>query len=176
MPALTTIHTSPDSAARAEHGPEEPGSAIGSPAPVIVCYDGSPDAVRALGVAAKLFPGRSAAVVHVWPGVAVDRIRTTHVEDLRAELIKEVRVAALGAAKATAREGAALASRAGLDARPRAIEATDGTAAAVEQVAENESAVAVVIGRRQRRHLGALPHGSLPRTLIEHGAVPVVVA
>ena len=92
-----------------------------SPAPLLVCYDGSPAAERAIDGAARLFPGRP-AILYIFSGVAAQRVRTTSVERVRDELIEEVRVAARREAAAVAEEGTNLARRAGLDAKPLTVE------------------------------------------------------
>jgi nucleotide-binding universal stress UspA family protein len=144
--------------------------------PILVCYDGSAGAARAFDAAGKLFPGRPAIVLYVSSRVAPQRVRTTSVETVRAELIEEVRVAARREAAAVAEEGTRLALRAGLEARPLAVEAVDGAADAIVQVATEESAAAVVMGRPSRTRLGSLLPGSVTRSVVEHWPLPVVVA
>jgi nucleotide-binding universal stress UspA family protein len=143
--------------------------------PILVCYDGSPGAARAVDTAAALFPGRSAIVLFVWPGVASEQVRTTSVEGVREELIEEVRVAARREAAAVAHEGASLARGAGLDAEPLAVETGDRVADAIVRVATQESATAVVVGRPSRTWLGSLLPGSVSRSVVEHCPVPAVV-
>jgi hypothetical protein len=82
--------------------------------PILVCYDGSPAAARAIDAAGTLFPRRPAIVLYVSSRVAPERVRTTSVKTLREELIEEVRVAARRNASAVAEEGTRLARRAGL--------------------------------------------------------------
>lgn len=144
--------------------------------PILVCYDRSAGAVRAIDAAGALFPGRRAIMLYVWSLEAPERIRTTSVERVRAELIEEVRVAARRDAAVVAAEGADLARRAGLEARPLAVEAGDGVADAIVRVATDESAAAVVIGRPSRTRLGSLLPGSMSRNVVDHCPVPVIVA
>jgi nucleotide-binding universal stress UspA family protein len=142
--------------------------------PILVCYDGSPGAARAVDAAAELFPGRPAIVLYVSSRVAVERLRTTSVAAVRDELIEEVRVAARREAAAIAEEGARLARRAGLEARPLVVEADDGAANAIVRVAMQESAAAVALGRPSRARL-ALRTGSVSRSVVDHCPLPVVV-
>ncbi|HUA46333.1 MAG TPA: universal stress protein [Solirubrobacteraceae bacterium] len=143
--------------------------------PILVCYDGSPGARRALKAAGTLCPGQPAIVLYVWSAAAAERAVHHPVEAVRHELIEEVRTAARRDARAIAAEGTRLASRAGLDARPLIFEAADGTADAIEHVANTESAGAVVIGRRSRARLRPLLLGSVSRTVVDHCPTPVLV-
>ncbi len=119
-----------------------------SRSPILLCYDGSADAERAVNSAGTLFPGRPAIVLYVSSDVAAGRVRTTSVEIVREELIEEVRVAARREARAVAEEGTRLAREAGLEARPLTTEAADGIADAIVRIASTESAAAVVTARR----------------------------
>jgi nucleotide-binding universal stress UspA family protein len=143
--------------------------------PIVVCYDGSPGAARAVDAAGTLFPGRPAIVLYVSPSVAAQRIRTTSVATVRDELIEEVRVAARREAAAVAEQGTRLARRAGLEARPLTVEVGDGTVDAIVRVATKESAAAVVIGRPSRTRLGSLLPGSISRGVVDRCPLPVVV-
>src|SRR5918994_3706042 len=141
--------------------------------PVLVCYDGSPGAARAVEAAAVLFPGREALVLYVSSRVAVERVRTTSVAAVRDELIEEVRVAATREAAAIAEEGAARARDVGLEARPLVIEAEDGVAEAIVRVAIEESAAAVVVGRPSRtRHAFS---GGVWRRIVDQCPLPIVI-
>jgi nucleotide-binding universal stress UspA family protein len=147
----------------------------GSPPPILVCYDGSPAAVRGVDIAGTLFPGRAAIVLYVWPAVAAERVRTTSVEKVREELIEEVRAAARREAAAVADEGTSLARRAGLEAKPLIVEARDHIAYAIVRVATTESAAAVVVGRPSRTRRGPRSPGSVSRSVVDHSPIPVVV-
>ncbi|HEV2712592.1 MAG TPA: universal stress protein [Gaiellaceae bacterium] len=143
--------------------------------PILVCYDGSPAAARAVDAAGSLFPGRVAIVLHVHARVAVERVRTTSAAGVRDELIEEVRVAARRDATATAEEGVALARDAGLEARPLLVEATEGgTPEAIVRVAIEQSAAAVVVARTSRTRRALRPGGVL-RGLVDRCPVPLVV-
>ncbi|MET0206834.1 MAG: universal stress protein [Thermoleophilaceae bacterium] len=79
------------------------------------------------------------------------------------------------AAKERAREGARLASKAGLDAEGRS-EATEGSSwSALNRIAETEDALAVVVGSRGLSGLRQMLLGSTSSGLLQHSARPVVV-
>jgi nucleotide-binding universal stress UspA family protein len=145
-----------------------------SPPPILVCYDGSPAAERAIDGAGSLFRGRPAIVLYIFSGVAAQRVRTTSVERVRDELIEEVRVADRREAAAVAEEGTNLAHRAGLEAKPLAVETRDRAADAIVRVASKQSVEAVVVGRssqtRRRSRLGGVARG-----VVDHCPIPVVV-
>jgi nucleotide-binding universal stress UspA family protein len=143
--------------------------------PILVCYDGSSSAVRAIDAAGTLFPRCTAVVLYVSPRVAAERVRTTTVERMREELIEEVRVAARREAAAVAEEGTRLARRAGLEASPLTLETGDRTADAIVRAATNESAAAVVLGRPSRTRLGSVLPGGVSRRVVDNCPVPVVV-
>jgi nucleotide-binding universal stress UspA family protein len=142
---------------------------------ILVCYDGSPGAARAVDAAGTLFPGRRAILLYVWPGVSAERVRTTPVEGVRDELVEEVRVAARREAAAVADEGTSLARRAGLEAEPLTVETRERVPDAIVRVATKESAAAVVIGRPSRARLGSLLPGSVSRSVVDRCPVPTVV-
>lgn len=142
--------------------------------PILVCYEGSPSAKRAIDGAGRLFPGRPAIVLYIFSGVVAQRVRTTSVEGVRDELIEEVRVAARRDAAAVAEEGTSLARRAGLEAKPLTVETRDRVADAIIRVASKESMAAVIVGRSsQRRRRSRL--GRVARSVVDHCPIPVVV-
>jgi nucleotide-binding universal stress UspA family protein len=102
------------------------------------------------------------------------QVRTTSVENVREELIEEVRAAARREAEAVAEEGASLARRVGLDAKPLIVGSGDRVADTIIRVAMEKSAAAVVVGRPSRTRLGSLP-GSVSRSMAKHCPVPTVV-
>jgi nucleotide-binding universal stress UspA family protein len=155
--------------------PPQPGQVNTSLPPILVCYDGSAGAARAIHAAATLLPGRPAIVLYITSPVVPERARTTSVERVREELIEEVRVAARREAAAVAEEGAHIAWRAGLEANPLVVETGDGPADAIVRVARKESAAAVVLGRPSRTRLGSLLPGRVSRSIVDHCPVPVVV-
>jgi nucleotide-binding universal stress UspA family protein len=153
----------------------QPGGTESSPPPIVVCYDGSPAAKRAVDAAGTLFRGQPAVILYAFPGVATKRVRTTSVEAVRDELIEEVRAAARHEAEVVADEGARLAMRAGLDAKPLILETGGRVADAVIPIAKKESAVAIVVGLPSRSRRGLLRPGSVSRDVVARCPLPVVV-
>lgn len=115
--------------------------------PVLLCYDGSPAAGRAIGVAGDLLGGGAAIVVTVWEPFTLSLL--TPVSDAVSELSgfadESDRVAAK-LASAHAAEGTRIAAEAGFDAtslivqgRPRDV---------LLQVARDHSVRVMVLGSR----------------------------
>ena len=116
---------------------------------IIVGYDGSTDAQRAISVAAELVEGRT-VLVHVWDPPPA------------------------GAASAAATPGLA---GAGLSMLAEAVVRGQGGTAWRDlfDVAESRNARVVVVGRRGVSRLRSALLGSVSRGLVEHARVPVLV-
>lgn len=128
--------------------------------PVLLCYDRSRDARRAIEQAARLFAGRPAIVLHVWepvpePGLSDSGGRSpARAKDAVAQLNAFARQVAVEIAA----EGAGAAAPLGLRADPlaegypeRVLEqASGGVAATITRVADERQAAAVVLGSRGR--------------------------
>jgi nucleotide-binding universal stress UspA family protein len=152
-----------------------PGQPDSPSRPILLCYDGSTGAARAVEAAGALFPGHAVFVLCVYSRVAGERVRTTPVAVVRDELVEEVRAAARREAAAVAEKGATLARAAGLDARPLVAETDHDVAEAIVRTAIEQSAAAVVVGRPHRTRRALRP-GTVSRRIIDHCPVPVVVA
>lgn len=139
--------------------------------PILLCYDGSPGAQRAIHVAGALFPGREAVVLHIWrplAGVvaayAIVPIATYDETELRR------------AAMQLATDGAALAASAGLDARPEIAEATfDSDWRAIVNAADSVGAGLVVLGARGLSAFKSVVLGSVSHGVSQHSHVPVLI-
>lgn len=154
MPQVTTpgTRTERSSAAAPEHDvtgvPKHPTESL----PVVVCYDGSPDAVRAIEATGRLFPGRPAVILYLSFGSAGERVHTTPVTGIREERVEEVRVAARHEAATLVQQGTQLALAVGLTTTGSHRDHGESCRSGGSKVAE-ESAVAAVAGRPARRRL-----------------------
>ena len=138
-------------------------------APILICYDDSKGARRAIGAAAALFSHRRAVVLDVAPPVTVGESYATlggitpHTVETNAD-----------EALSRARIGAGLALDAGLAAEARAeVDATtwDG----VVGVADEIDAAVIVIGSRGLTGMRELVRGSLSHDVAEHAGRPVLI-
>jgi nucleotide-binding universal stress UspA family protein len=126
---------------------------------LLLAYDGSPAAKRALEHAATLVGrGGELAVVNVVPVQSVSSRLETVSDDERsrqASILREAR-AALG--------------RRGIE--PRLIEAVGDPVTEILAAAEATNAATIVVGRSERRHL---THGSLDSRLVRSARTDVLV-
>ncbi len=153
-----------------------------SASPVLIAYDGSDAAKRAVSAAAELFGGRHAYVITVWePGLAyaMSDLEPTGPElspipmDIQGtqELEDELQVHA----RRTAAEGAELAKTAGLDCEALVVAERVSVAEALVEVANKQSVAAIVVGSRGLTGLRARLEGSTSSAVLKHAACPVVV-
>ena len=139
--------------------------------PVLVAYDGSPGARHAIARAAPLLAGRSTLVASVWSapvGMAVHGMGP----EQHAEEAAQQRDAA-----ARAEEGCELALEAGLAATAiTASGSSDGTWQAIQRVADEHDACAIVVGARGLGGgLKALLLGSVSEGLVRHVSRPLMI-
>lgn len=141
--------------------------------PVLLAYDGSPDARAAIRAAGHLFPGAPAVVLYArepLEAVAAHLEGHPELEELRLDDIR-----ALDASERVAAEGAEQARGVGLDAAPR-VAATGQTAAeAIVEAADAVDAAAIVLGSRGRRGLRAAVLGSTSTAVLHRSGRPTLV-
>jgi nucleotide-binding universal stress UspA family protein len=150
--------------------------------PLIIAFDGTPAAERAIRDAAALLGRRRAVVAVVWKaGLAFElRERPTATVGLPPAPI-DVRTAAeidernYESARNLARQGAGLARELGLEADPLVVAEDPETpiAETIVSLAKERDAQAVVVG--PHRH-GPVLLGGVSRDVVRHAPCPVVVA
>jgi nucleotide-binding universal stress UspA family protein len=137
--------------------------------PLLICYDGSENAERAIATAASLFGGRRAVVLDVGPMQVVAEAYAA-----AGSGAAELDQLAFDAAEARADAGAGLARAAGLRAIGRA-EVESPIWYGVKEVADEVDAAAIVIGSRGLSGARALFEGSLSHQVAAHAGRPVLV-
>lgn len=144
-----------------------------SSAPILIAYDGSPDAGSAIESTAALFPGSSAVVLYARQPL---ESLAAHLEGHPAlEEVQLVDKATLDASERIAAEGASRARDLGLDATPR-VSSTMATASeAIVEAAEEMDARLIVLGSRGRRGLRATLLGSTSTNVLHHTSRPTLV-
>jgi nucleotide-binding universal stress UspA family protein len=150
-------------------------------APVLIAYDGSDTARRAVKEAGNLFAGREVLVVAVWePGLAYESAVSPAGLELEpvpvdVERAREVEEELHERARRTAQEGAELARSAGLQARGLAVADEVHIADAIVEAARKRDAAAIVVGSRGLTGLRARLEGSTSNAVLKHAHCPVVV-
>ncbi|MEL7155413.1 MAG: universal stress protein [Actinomycetota bacterium] len=140
---------------------------------IIVGTDGSPDARRALGVAAELASGPEPVDVHVV--TAFHPLTVAELRQLAADLPQEFRplLHAHVQADSTRDEAARILGAAGVDA---VFHQVDGEPAdVILQVAEQEGADLIVVGSRGEGMAKRLLHGSVSTNVFHHASCAVLV-
>jgi nucleotide-binding universal stress UspA family protein len=140
-------------------------------APILICYDGSADAERAIDAAAELFGRRRAVVLDVGPLVTT------------AESLAVIAPVTPGAAFEglneddaieRARAGVEKARRAGFDAEPRA-EVAAPTWQEIVDVGDEIDAAVIVLGSRGLHGAREAFEGSVSHDVAAHAGRPVLI-
>ena len=153
--------------------------------PILLCYDRSAAARRAIERAGILLGARQALVLHVWGSAAPDALRRLpkDVGEVADIVIEELDANSLKVAEEVAGEGVELARRAGF--MPRAILERVGERwaghqetrvwEAIVRVAEEHDSAAVVIGSRGVSGLQSALLGSVSYGLVHSCRRPLVL-
>jgi nucleotide-binding universal stress UspA family protein len=152
--------------------------------PVVIGYDGSPAAERAIREAGELLPGRPAVVLVVWKaglGFELIELPTAVVDlppapiDIRTAL--EIDQEQQDRAQRLARHGAEIAREAGFEAEGLAVadEADAPVSETIVDEAGKRDAQAVVVGAHGHGRVASVLLGSIARDVIRHSPCPVVV-
>jgi nucleotide-binding universal stress UspA family protein len=151
-------------------------------APVLIAFDGSPTALRALREAAELFAPRAGLVVVVWEaGAAYDfaTIPSASLElppaqvDLRRAA--ELDQALYADAERLARHGAAIARSLGMPADALAVADELTVSETLVRIADDVDATAIVVGRHDHGALHDMLVGSTTKGLLRQAPCPVLV-
>jgi len=164
----------------------------GQRGPVLLCYDGSGAARRAIEHAGRVLGGAEGVVLTVWESLGSPILR--HLPSEQTEFGRDARgiaedvVAELDAgteerARATAAEGVALATAVGFDARALAhralAEAAERDAVtvwrAVLDAADEQAAEMIVLGSRGRSGVKSMVLGSVSYGVVHNSRRPVLI-
>jgi nucleotide-binding universal stress UspA family protein len=132
--------------------------------PILLCYDGSDDAFRAIEFAGSLFPGRSAIVLSVWEKYGV----LSGIPRVDDSLMQE-------ATEQMAADGCERARAAGFEATPLAIEAEHGVDRAIIDAAEEYGVLLIVMGTRGNTGIRSLLLGSVSHAVAHHTQRPLLI-
>jgi nucleotide-binding universal stress UspA family protein len=141
---------------------------------LLLCYDGSDHAKHAVDVAAKLFPGATATVVHVWEPLEHIIARYAALSPYLGDNIEDADTNVEQQSSALADEGAKLATDAGLVATPHAVTLETTVWEAVAKSAEEQHADLIVTGTRSLHGARELFAGTLSHALLQHCPTPLL--
>jgi nucleotide-binding universal stress UspA family protein len=155
-----------------------PAEAASDAGPLLIGFDASEEAERAIAAAGRLFAGDEALVVTAWRSQQrhslTGRALAHAPHDIR-ELAQALDATDEQAARHDAERGAALAREHGLDARPLAIESPEPVSHVLLSTAGEQQARAIVVGRRGRNAAVSAILGSVSASLLHAAERPVLV-
>ena len=148
---------------------------------MVIAYDGSTAARRAIADAAEFLGSCPILVVTVWeeglayatPAMPPDQMMMSPV--VEPELALEVDHASHEHADTVSRDGAALARSLGLNAKPLSVADDGAVPDTILRVAREHNAAAIVVGSRGLRGLRARLEGSTSKGILKHALCPVIV-
>ena len=140
-------------------------------APILICYDGSSGAVRAIASAATLLGPRHAVVLDIAPPITAAESLATISPVVPGDAFEELNSADAGR---VAGRGAEIARSSGFEAEARAAVAAP-TWEGIVDVANELDAAVIVIGSRGLSGLKESLEGSLSHQVEEHAGRPVVI-
>jgi nucleotide-binding universal stress UspA family protein len=140
-------------------------------APILICYDGSADAARAIEAAATLLGPRRAVVLDIGPPITGAESVAMISAVVPGNAFEELNA---GEAGQVASRGAEIARSSGFDAEARDVLAAPTWQGIVDAANELDAAV-IVIGSRGLSGLREIVDGSLSHQVAEHAGRPVLI-
>jgi nucleotide-binding universal stress UspA family protein len=151
------------------------GRASSADGPLLLCFDGSDDAKRAIERAGALFAGRHALVVTVWQPIAdLGDFAWTGATAGQVNVVELNRGAGEDGGR-VADEGVRIALEAGLKAEPLAVEATGSVSRTIVETADRYDAAAIVMGSRGLTGVRSMLLGSVSSAVVHHADRPTLV-
>jgi nucleotide-binding universal stress UspA family protein len=144
-----------------------------STAPILIAYDGSANADHAIDVAAELFGGGPAEVVHAWEPVASAAARVA-VYALAYDGSNDTVDRERELAQATVQRGVDRAQAAGFDATGIAIAGDGALWATIVDRADAVAPKAIVMGTRGLTGIRSALVGSVSHQVSSHASQPVL--
>jgi nucleotide-binding universal stress UspA family protein len=139
--------------------------------PILICYDGSPAAVRAIETAAALLGPRRAVVLDVASSMTVAESVAAPYSAMAGAAVEETYAAE---AARIAAEGTEIARSSGFDAVARGTRAVP-TWQGIVEIADELDAPVIVVGSRGLRGLNEALHGSVSHQVAAHAGRPVLI-
>jgi nucleotide-binding universal stress UspA family protein len=150
------------------------GHTVPADGPLLLCFDGSARAARAINRAGALFAGRDALVVTVWQPTSLGSIAWSGVTASMVDFFKFDRAGA-ETARRVADEGVRIAIEAGLQATPLAVEAAGPVWHTILEIADRHDAATIVMGSRGLTGLRSTLLGSVSNAVVHHTDRPTLI-
>ncbi len=142
--------------------------------PLLLCYEGSEDAKHAIVHAGRVLGGRDALVVTVWQPTPAQGTSLFAPTDGKFGFVEIDRATAeLG--ERVARDGVRIAQRAGLHAKPVAVEATGPVWKTIVEIADRHDAAIIAMGSRGLTGLRPMLLGSVSSAIVHHADRPTLI-
>lgn len=156
-----------------------PAEAEGGDGPLVIGFDDSEEAARAVAAAGPLLLGRPALVVHVWRSqirhtITGGALLNAPLDEIR-DIARDIDELLEDSAKDVAARGADAASAAGLEATAETVESGGPASEALLDAADRHGAPALIVGRGGRGAMGAAVLGSVSASLLHAATRPVLV-
>jgi nucleotide-binding universal stress UspA family protein len=142
--------------------------------PLLLCYDGSESAVRAIRASGALCSSRSAIVVNAWESWVTAAPVLAGVARPVNSITGELDEIATDLSDAIAAEGVRLAAEVGFDARPVSARSAGSLWLSLLDVADEHAAEALVLGTRGLTGISRVL-GSVSNGVAHHSRRPVLV-
>jgi nucleotide-binding universal stress UspA family protein len=139
--------------------------------PILICYDGSPAAIRAIETAAAVLGPRRAVVLDVASSMTVAESVAAPYSAMAGAAVEETYAAE---AARIAAEGTEIARSSGFDAVARGTRAVP-TWQGIVEIADELDAPVIVVGSRGLRGLNEALHGSVSHQVAAHAGRPVLI-
>jgi nucleotide-binding universal stress UspA family protein len=144
--------------------------------PVLLCYDGSDDAMRAIERAGALFAGQDAIVVTAWRAAAADALESLAWSGITGSTLSFADTSrAVERARRVAAEGAGIAQRTGMSAEPVAVEVTGRVATTILEIADRHDAATIVLGSRGTADRRSMLMGSVSNAVARRAHRPTLI-
>jgi nucleotide-binding universal stress UspA family protein len=151
------------------------GRASSADGPLLLCFDGSDDARRAIERAGALFAGRRALVVTVWQPIADLRSFAWTGATATPVDVVELNRATAEDGDRVADEGVRVALAAGLKAEPYPVEESGSVWHTIVEIADRHDAAAIVMGSRGLTGVRSMLLGSVSGAVLHHADRPTLV-
>jgi nucleotide-binding universal stress UspA family protein len=140
-------------------------------APILICYDGSDNAARAIATAATILGPRRAVVLDIAPPITGAESIAAMSSVVPGSAFEDLNTAQ---ADQVAEKGADIARAAGFDAEARGVLAAP-TWQGIVDVADELDTPVIVIGSRGLSALREVLEGSVSHQIAEHARRPVLI-